>query len=69
MIVPDDEMPSSIEGTSTLSNLMEGQSPQFDMYRSNAEDTCVIIYTSGITGRPKGAKLSHSNLLFNAIIS
>ncbi len=69
MIMPDDEMPSSIEGTSTLSNLMEGQAPQFDMYRSNAEDTCVIIYTSGTTGRPKGAELSHSNLVFNAIIS
>ena len=69
MIMPAAEMPSSIEGAYTLGNLMEGQSPLFDMYQSNAEDTCVIIYTSGTTGRPKGAELSHANLLFNAIIS
>ncbi len=69
MIMPDAIKPSSIEGTATLSNLMENQSTTFEMYPSNAEDTCVIIYTSGTTGRPKGAELTHSNLLFNAIIS
>lgn len=69
MIMPGATMPSSIEGTATLNNLMEGQSSLFEMYQSNAEDTCVIIYTSGTTGRPKGAELTHSNLLFNAIIS
>ena len=69
MIMPSAEIPSSIKGTATLGNLMEGQSPFFEMYQSNAEDTCVIIYTSGTTGRPKGAELTHANLLFNAIIS
>lgn len=69
MIMPGATMPSSIEGTATLDDLMDGQSSLFEMYQSNAEDTCVIIYTSGTTGRPKGAELTHSNLLFNAIIS
>ena len=69
MIMPAPGMPSSIEGTKTLGDLVEGQSPLFDMHQSNAEDTCVIIYTSGTTGRPKGAELTHSNLLFNAILS
>ncbi|GGT15749.1 acyl-CoA synthetase [Streptomyces griseoviridis] len=32
-----------------------------------ADDTCVIMYTSGTTGRPKGAMLTHSNLIWNAV--
>jgi long-chain acyl-CoA synthetase len=35
---------------------------------TDASDTAVIIYTSGTTGAPKGAALTHDNLVWNARI-
>jgi long-chain acyl-CoA synthetase len=35
----------------------------------DGEDTAVVLYTSGTTGRPKGATLSHTNLARNTEIS
>lgn len=61
--------PSPIEGLQTMGMLMANQSPIAETVATNAEDTAVIIYTSGTTGKPKGAELTHSNLIFNAILS
>jgi long-chain acyl-CoA synthetase len=33
------------------------------------DDTAVILYTSGTTGKPKGAELTHMNLFHNADVS
>jgi fatty-acyl-CoA synthase len=32
-----------------------------------ASDTCIVMYTSGTTGAPKGATLTHDNVIWNAI--
>jgi long-chain acyl-CoA synthetase len=41
----------------------------FHSPRREPHDTAVILYTSGTTGHPKGAELTHGNMVTNAITS
>ncbi len=60
---------STIEGAETFWAALNGQPGEFETVRTSADDTAVIVYTSGTTGSPKGAELTHSNLMFNAVVS
>ena len=46
--------------------LVAQHEPQAELVERDDADTAVILYTSGTTGKPKGAELTHANLLANA---
>jgi malonyl-CoA/methylmalonyl-CoA synthetase len=56
----------STQGTGTLMELAENSSAGFSTRACAPDDVACIVYTSGTTGRPKGAMITHGNLAANA---
>ncbi len=50
-------------------NLVQHADPIHEIAEVEADDTAVLLYTSGTTGSPKGAELTHSNLRRNVEVT
>jgi long-chain acyl-CoA synthetase len=55
----------SVEGFPTLESMAAWQAGPFQATDLRADDPAAILYTSGTTGKQKGATLSHGNLVSN----
>ena len=66
------DSPGGVEGDATLERIdaaaLQAQ-PIEALVPREPEDTAVILYTSGTTGTPKGAEITHLNVMMNVLSS
>lgn len=54
-------------GEGSLADAAAAKADVFDTVAVNGDDVAVILYTSGTTGQPKGAMITHANLASNGL--
>lgn len=69
LITPTSETSNPFTDVETYFSLVKDQSSSFETVATNADDIAVLLYTSGTTGKAKGAGLTHSNIYQNALTS
>ncbi|EGQ9182771.1 long-chain fatty acid--CoA ligase [Vibrio parahaemolyticus] len=69
IVMTQDQTQKEYQGLPTLTSFIEDIEPLADYVARDADDTCVILYTSGTTGLPKGAELTQQNIVMNALVA
>ena len=69
VLTADPAATSPAPDTETLAEFTHRQPDAFISAATAETDTAVILYTSGTTGQPKGAELTHSNMVQNALLA
>jgi long-chain acyl-CoA synthetase len=69
LLTLSEEKQSPYENAETFWKFIENESDEFESEQTSENDTAVILYTSGTTGQPKGAELTHLNIVLNARLS
>ena len=65
--VADAQPAAVVREADTLDDGLDGVQPCHDTAACGPDDLAALVYTSGTTGRPKGAMLTHGNLATNAL--
>jgi acetyl-CoA synthetase len=67
LLVGDDRAPTSVPGTEDYAALMASADPRFVIDPTDPEDMALLHFTSGTTGRPKGAVHVHEAVVAHHI--